>query len=77
MDKTIVAIRAVLVALGVGFLVAIQVMSYLHSAYITGGHMWIALGGITIVLGMKKQERLGKNERLQSSVVYQKNAMGA
>ena len=49
---------ATLIALGAGFWVAFQLIPGLHSAYVTGGVMWMALGIITIGVGLKKTERL-------------------
>ena len=75
MDKTITAVGTVLVSLGIGFWTAFQVMPELHSAYLTGGYMWMVLGAITVVVGLKKQERIG-TKKSPSSFAYQKSAIG-
>lgn len=76
MDKTIVSIGGVLVGLGVGFIAAIQIMPDLHSAYLIGGYMWVVLGAITMVLGLKKQERLGIKREISVSTLPKKSAIG-
>ncbi len=75
MDKTITAIGAVLIGLGVGFWVAHQIVLDLHSAYLTGGYLWVVLGALTVVLGLKKQDRLAR-KNTDVSAVHQKNAIG-
>lgn len=61
MDKMIVSMGTALIALGAGFWIAFQLVAGLHSAYITGGVMWMALGIITIGVGLKKAERLNES----------------
>ena len=75
MDKTITAVGTVLVSLGIGFWTAFQVMPELHSAYLTGGYIWMVLGAITVALGIKKQEKLGIKKN-PGSFAYQKNPIG-
>ncbi len=72
MDKMIVSMGVTLIALGVGFWVAFQLILGLHSAYITGGVMWMALGIITIGVGLKKTERLNA---LPQKIPLSKNAL--
>lgn len=72
MDKMIVMMGTALIALGAGFWVAFQLIAGLHSAYITGGIMWMALGIITIGVGLKKTERLN-----DSKMTLSKNALSS
>ena len=74
MDKTILVGGIALTGLGVGFLVAHQTIPDLHVAYLIGGYMWVGLGAITSVLGIKKQERLGQ-KRIKVVELYPKNAI--
>ena len=62
MDKTILAGGIALAGLGTGFLVAYQAIPDLHSAYLIGGYMWVGIGAITSILGLKKQERLEQKD---------------
>ena len=63
MDKTILSAGAVLVALGVGFLIVGSTDYNLSSAYTTGGFLWLVIGGATLGLGLKvrhsKEKQLG------------------
>ena len=54
MDKTITIMGLVLVGLGVGFLIGVVYMGYLHWSVEAGGFLWIILGAATVILGMKK-----------------------
>jgi len=63
MDKMIVSMGAALIALGAGFWVSFQLIPGLHSAYVTGGVMWMALGIITIGVGLKKAETLNASSQ--------------
>ena len=72
MDKMIVSMGAALIALGAGFWVTFQLIPGLHSAYITGGVMWIALGIIAIGVGLKKAERLDASPQ---KIPLSKNAL--
>ncbi|MDX1596068.1 MAG: hypothetical protein R3327_03930 [Nitrosopumilaceae archaeon] len=72
MDKMIVMMGIALIALGAGFWIAFQLIAGLHSAYITGGVMWMALGIITIGVGLKKTERLN-----DSKMTLSKNALSS
>lgn len=75
MDKMITAMGAVLISLGVGFWIAFELIAGLHSAYLTGGVMWMALGVITIGVGLKKSERLSGQSKNEKISAFHKNAM--
>lgn len=52
--------------LGLGFLIAAEMISGLHSAYVTGGYLWLIMGAITTGIGIKvKRERQKQLEALR------------
>ena len=53
MDKFLMSIGAAIVALGVGFLIAYEIIPQLHGAFVTGGYLWTVLGAGVIGLGYK------------------------
>ena len=53
MDKTIIGAGSALIALGTGFVAAGELDYNLHSAFGTGGFLWLTLGAITLGLGLK------------------------
>lgn len=63
MDKLILSVGLVLIALGVGFLAVASTDYNLSSAYTTGGYLWLVIGAATAGLGFKtkpsKQQQLG------------------
>lgn len=62
LDRMILGAGIAMVALGLGFLIANEMISGLHSAYVTGGYLWVIIGGITVGIGVKvnreKQKQL-------------------
>ena len=62
MDKTILFAGIALLGLGGGFLTAQYSDVSLHSAFTTGGYLWLAMGGITIGLGIKVKKEKQKKE---------------
>lgn len=46
-------IGGALIALGIGFLVAFELVPDLHQAFVTGGYLWAALGVGVIVFGSR------------------------
>lgn len=56
MEKTIVGAGASLVALGLGFGIAGYIDPGLHFAFKLGGIAWTAIGGITIMLGLRMRK---------------------
>lgn len=60
MDKTIISVGVVLLALGIGFLSAIFMQPNLHPAFLTGGYLWIIVGAGTLFFGYraKKEHKL-------------------
>ena len=63
MDKLILSVGLVLIALGVGFLAVASTDYTLSSAYTTGGYLWLVIGAATAGLGFKtkrsRQQQLG------------------
>ena len=63
MDKLILSVGLVLIALGVGFLAVASTDYNLSSAYTTGGYLWLVVGAVTAGLGFKvkrsEQQQLG------------------
>ncbi len=53
MDKMILSVGAVLIALGIGFLVVASMDYTLSGAYTTGGYLWLVVGAITAGIGIK------------------------
>ena len=64
MDKTILFAGIALVGLGSGFLVAQNFDASLHSAFATGGYLWLIMGGITIGLGLKVKKEKQKQQMM-------------
>lgn len=60
------SIGGALIALGVGFLVAYELMPELHQAFVTGGYMWTALGVAVLIFGSRVK---GKKAKKYKSVV--------
>ncbi|QDI89571.1 hypothetical protein Nisw_08590 [Candidatus Nitrosopumilus sp. SW] len=59
MDKTILFTGIALIGLGGGFLAVQNFDASLHSAFVTGGYLWLGMGGLTIALGfnVKKEKQ--------------------
>ncbi|HUT06512.1 MAG TPA: hypothetical protein VMW74_07490 [Nitrosopumilaceae archaeon] len=53
MNKLILSVGLVLIALGVGFLAVASTDYNLSSAYTTGGYLWLVIGAVTSGLGFK------------------------
>ena len=53
LDRMILGAGIAMAVLGLGFLIANEMISGLHSAYVTGGYMWLIIGGITAGVGVK------------------------
>ena len=53
MDKFLMSIGGAIAALGIGFLLAYEMMPQLHSAFVTGGYLWTVLGAGVVVFGYK------------------------
>ena len=53
MDRTIIGAGGVLTALGLGFFVAGELAQDLHSAFGTGGFLWIVVGALTMGIGLR------------------------
>ena len=64
MDKTILFAGIALLSLGAGFLTAQSFDTSLHSAFTTGGYLWLAMGGITISLGLKAKKDKEKQQMM-------------
>ena len=64
MDKTILFAGLALIGLGGGFLVAQSFDASLHSAFTTGGYLWLAMGGITLGLGLKVKKEKQKQQMM-------------
>ena len=64
MDKTILFAGIALLSLGAGFLTAQSFDASLHSAFTTGGYLWLAMGGITIGLGLKAKKDKEKQQMM-------------
>lgn len=64
MDKTILFAGIALLGLGGGFLAAQTFDQSLHSAFLTGGYLWLGLGGITIGLGLKAKKEKQKQQMM-------------
>lgn len=62
MDRMIFGAGIAMAVLGLGFLIAAEMISGLHHAYVTGGYLWLIIGGITTGIGVKvnreKQKQL-------------------
>ena len=62
MDRVILGAGIAMVGLGLGFLIANEMISGLHNAYVTGGYLWLIIGAITSGIGVKvnreKQKQL-------------------
>ena len=66
MEKFLMSIGGVLVALVIGFLIAFELVAGLHQAFITGGYLWTILGAGTMIFGYKVK---GKSQQSYMSVV--------
>lgn len=64
MDKTILFAGLALIGLGGGFLAVQSFDVSLHSAFTTGGYLWLAMGGITIGLGLKVKKEKQKQQMM-------------
>lgn len=53
MDRMIVFAGASIMAPGVGFLLASELIPTLHSAYVLGDYLWLTVGGVTATVGYK------------------------
>lgn len=62
LDRIILGAGIAMAVLGLGFLIANEIISGLHGAYITGGYLWLIMGTITVGIGIKvtreKQKQL-------------------
>ncbi|MDH3276996.1 MAG: hypothetical protein OEM21_02740 [Nitrosopumilus sp.] len=56
MDKLILIVGAMLVGLGIGFLIAGSIDYTLSSAYTAGGYLWLVVGAVTIGIGIKVRQ---------------------
>lgn len=66
MDRIILGAGIAMAVLGLGFLIASEMISGLHSAYVTGGYLWLIVGAITAGIGIKvKRERQKQLEALR------------
>lgn len=63
LDKLISSVGIALIGLGVGFFVVGSMDYTLSNAYSTGGLLWLVVGGVTLVLGLKanhqKKQQIG------------------
>ena len=70
MDKTITSVGGALIGLGVGLLTAISIDPSMHSAFYTGGYLWIIVGTGTAIFGART-----KKEKLIEKKSYKSNAI--
>ena len=69
MDKTIIGAGSALIALGAGFVVAGELDYNLHSAFGTGGFLWLTLGAITLGLGLKASRKLNRKKPMRIGAI--------
>ena len=66
MDKLIIIVGIIIVALGVSFVAAGAIYPSIHEAYGVGGILWLVVGAITTGLGLKKRnEKIRKLEAMR------------
>ncbi len=61
MDKLIIIAGAIIIALGLGLIVTGAMYQELHEAYEMGGVLWLVVGSITTVFGIKTRREKIKN----------------
>ena len=64
MDKTILFAGIALLGLGGGFLAAQNFDPSLHPSFITGGYLWLVMGGITLGLALKVKKEKQKQQMM-------------
>lgn len=66
MEKFLMTVGAVILSLGAGFLIAYQLISGLHGAFVTGGYLWAAIGAVVILIAYKSKR---SKDKLTQSLV--------